>query len=246
MAEPNGTRSTGTRASARHVRTTVRRSRGFAPRAPAQPLPPPTPPSNRTGSLIDRQPVTQPLVITHELSIEGELAEQLWDMYVTGVTPLAELAVLKHLDTRDTVIAQLRNQRITKLVAWQGNEPIGLGLITNSLDDVDEISPTFLRTKYPDFAARDAIYVAMLIVAAPGARGITVFSRISTEMWQVPGRVNGLIVFDVCEFNRVTFDAEELGKRVAGNFPNATVDFLDRQTWYIGHVPEPLPEPPRR
>jgi hypothetical protein len=136
----------------------------------------------------------------------------------------------------------LANRRILKLVAWQGAEPVGLGMVTNSLEDVAEISPRFLRSRYPEFAARDAIYVGMLVMVSPDVRGMAVFRRIYLELWQVPAKANGILVFDVCEFNRVTFEADAYAERVAANFPHSSVDVLDRQTWYVAHLPEPLPE----
>src|SRR5690606_7767558 len=113
---------------------------------------------------------------------------------------------------------------ILKLVAWQGGRPIGLGMVTNSLEDVAEVSPPFLRGRYPELAARDAIYVGMVVLVSPRVRGLTVFSRLYTEMWQVPARRRGVLVFDVCEFNRLMFAVEDLAKRIAGNFPRSSVE----------------------
>jgi hypothetical protein len=234
--------------STRHVRTTVRRPGAFLPSVPEAepPTPPPAPRTRDTGSLVDRHPPAPIVTVTQERSITGAIAEQLCDAYELTVGPLADLAVLKHVDGRAEVLGYLANQRITKLVAWQGNVPVGLGMVTNSLEDVVEISPSYLRSRYPDFAARDAIYVGMLVMVVPGVRGMTVFSRIYTELWQVPAKAGGLLVWDVCEFNRLTFAADDIAKRIAGNFPNSSVDVLDRQTWYVAHLPEPLPEPQPR
>jgi hypothetical protein len=223
----------------------VRRPTAFpsppAVRANPQPLPPPLPPAPRSGSILDRHPVAPAISITHERSITGELAEELWDGYLESVEPLAEVAVLRHLDPHDEMLAQFANPRILKLVAWQGDRPVGLGMVTNSLEDVIEISPNFLRVKYPDYAARDAIYVGMLVMVSPDQRNLTAFNRLYLELWQVPARAGGILVFDVCEFNRLTFDVDEMSRRIASNFPRASVEMLDRQTWYVAHLPEPLP-----
>lgn len=215
-------------------------------RSNPQPLPPPVPPAARTGSILDRHPVAPPISITHERSITGELAEELWDTYLESFTPLAEVAVLRHLDSHEEMLAQFANPRILKLVVWQGARPVGLGMVTNSLEDVAEISPAFLRVKYPEHAARNAIYVGMLVMVSPDQRSLTAFSRLYLELWQVPARADGILVFDVCDFNRRAFGADETSRRVASNFPNASVEVLDRQTWYVAHLPEPLPDERRR
>ena len=211
-------------------------------RSNPQPLPPPVPPAPPAGSILDRHPVAPPISITHERSITGELAEELWGSYLANLEPLAEVAVLRHLDSHEEMLAQFANPRILKLVAWQGARAVGLGMVTNCLEDVAEISPAFLRVKYPDHAARNAIYVGMLVMVSPGQRSQTAFSRLYLELWQVPARAGGILVFDVCDFNRHVFGVDEMSRRIARNFPKSSVEVLDRQTWYIAHLPEPFPD----
>ena len=37
-----------------------------------------------------------------------------------------------------------------------------------------------------------------------------------------------------------------IAQRIADGFPRASVEVLDRQTWYVAHIPEPIPDPPGR
>ena len=196
-------------------------------------------------SVLELPPSAPHLVITHELSITGPEAETLWEAYRTNFEPLAELAILQHLYSRDEVLAELRNPRIIKIVGWQDDRPVGLAMVTNSLEDVPQISPAFLRSKYPEHAARNAIYVGILVMVAPGVRGLTLFGRLSTELWQVAALAGGVLVFDVCDFNRTVFGAEKLAQRIADSFPRSDVQVLDRQTWYVAELPEPIPDYPR-
>lgn len=205
-------------------------------------FPPPVPPASRPGSILDRHPVVPPISVTHERSITGELAEELWEVYLENFEPLAEVAVLRHLDSREEMLAQFANPRILKLVAWLGARPVGLGMVTNYLEDVAEISPAFLRVKFPEYAARDAIFIGMLVLVSPGQRSLTAFSRLYLELWQVPARAGGILVFDVCDFNRETFAVDEMSRRIASNFPRASVEVLDQQTWFVARLPDPLPE----
>ena len=215
-------------------------------RSNPQPFPPPVPPAPPTGSILDRHPVAPSISITHERSITGELAQELWETYLENLEPLAEVAVLRHLDSHEEMLAQFANPRILKLVAWQGVRPVGLGMVTNSLEDVAEISPAFLRVKYPEYAARNAIFVGMLMMVSPDQRSHTAFSRLYLELWQVPARAGGILVFDVSDFNRETFGVDEMSRRIASNFARSSVEVLDRQTWYVAHLPEPLLDERRR
>ncbi len=53
-----------------------------------------------------------------------------------------------------------------------------------------------------------------------------------------------MLVFDICDFNREVFGAEKLAQRIADNFPRSAVQVLDRQTWYVAELPEPIPGHP--
>lgn len=232
--------------------TTSRRARHAGPSsAPARPgaawpAPPPTAPPPRIDDSVvpppaEPRPTPPPTVVTHELVVDGATAETLYEMYLDNMAPLAELAVLRHIDTKDDLLGLFANPRIVKIVAWQANEPVGLAMVTNSLEDVTEISPAFLRARYPEHAARNSIYVGMLVLVSKHLRGLTVFNRLYTELWQVPASDAGVLVFDVCEFNRTMFDVDSLSQRIASLFPRSSVETLDRQTWYVAELPEPLP-----
>lgn len=182
-----------------------------------------------------------PLTITHEPIIVGDTAELLWEAYRANFEPLASLAVLQHFYSREEVLAEFANPAITKIVGWRNGAPVGLGMLTNSLADVPQISPRFLCERYPDYAARDAIYFGILVMVVPGERGKTLFSRLYTEMWQIPATVDGVLVFDICDFNRLMFNADALAQRIADHFPRSSLEILDRQTYFVAHLPEPIP-----
>ena len=184
-----------------------------------------------------------PTRITHEDVVEGTLAVALWDMYIANVDPLAEVAILRHVDARDEFLSQLANARIVKIVGWQDGRPVGLAMVTNSLEDVAEISPRFLRGRYPEHAARDAIFVGMLVMVSQPLRGRTLFGRLYTELWQIPALAGGILIFDVCDFNRLLFDTDSLAQRIADSFPRSSVGVIDRQTWYAAELPLPIVDP---
>ena len=230
-----------------HARRGARHSTAAIPKPQAPdtietaPEPQITKPVGGQGSILLQHPAAPPVSITHEFVITGEPAEALWDAYRDNFEPLKSLAILRHFDSREEVLDQLANPKIHKIVGWQEGRPVGLAMVTNSLEDVTEISPEFLRAKYPDYAARNAIYCGMLVMVSHALRGRTLFGRLYTELWQVPALEAGILVFDVCEFNRMMFDTDELTKRIASSFPRSAVEVLDRQTWYVAALPEPIP-----
>jgi hypothetical protein len=208
--------------------------------APVAGRPAPAAVSTDTGSIIDQHRAAPPVTITHETSIVGAPAEALWEAYFRSFAPLETRAVLQHLYTRDEMFEEFANPRIRKIVGWQDGEPVGLAMVTNSLEDVPQISPVFLRSKYPDHAARDAIYFGILVMVTPGARRLTLLSRLSVEVCQAAAQAGGVLVWDLCEYNREAFDTERVMARIVHNFPRSSMGVLDRQTWYVAELPEPI------
>jgi hypothetical protein len=218
----------------------------FRPPEPPPVEPPPSPQPADAGSILETHRSAPPVRITHENVITGEPAELLWEAYHANFEPLESLAVLQHLYSRDEMLAEFANPRIRKIVGWQDGVPVGLAMVTNSLEEVPQISPRFLRERYPEHARRNAIYFGILVMVTPGHRGMTLFNRLYIELWQIPARAGGVLVFDICDFNRQTFDTDRLTQRIAENFPHSNVGVLDRQTWYVAELPEPIPESPGR
>ena len=139
-------------------------------------------------SILETHPAAAPITITHELSITGTQAESLWEAYRTTFEPLAELAVLQHFYSRDEVLAELANPRIIKIVGWQADAPVGWRWSRTAWRTCRRSRRRSCARKYPEHAARNAIYVGILVMVAPGFRGRTLFARLSTELWQVPRR----------------------------------------------------------
>ncbi|NND74214.1 MAG: hypothetical protein HKN44_04335 [Ilumatobacter sp.] len=203
----------------------------------------PSPPEAGPASartIGERHPASPELSVTVESVITGEDAEKLWDTYYVNFAPLGELAFLQHVFSRDEIIGELANPRITKIVGWAGTEPVGMGMVTNDLESVPQISPDFLRARYPDHAARGGIYYGILVAVSPQQRGLTLFNRIYTELWQVAAKAGGILAFDICQFNREAFDTDALVERIASNFPDGRVAVADQQTWYIAELPNPI------
>lgn len=204
---------------------------------PVRPSPPPPTP----GSIAERHHERPPVDVTVELVIEGEEAEKLWETYRVNFAPLGELAALQHVFSREEILDELADPRIQKIVGWEGAEPVGLGMVTNELECVPQMSPEFLRARYPEHAARNAIYYGILVAVSSPHRGLTLFNRVYTTLWQIAAADDGVLAFDICKFNRDAFDADSLIDRIASNFPDSSVRVADQQTWWVAELPKPIP-----
>ena len=216
------------------TRTQTDAAAGRRPTAGA-PAPPPVGRSH-TADIAESPAVD----ITYETMVEGADAELLWQHYWANFEPLADVSVQRQVSDYEEMIELFANPRVLKIVAREAGRPVGFVMITNSLEDVPELSPRFLRRRYPEHAARDSIYVGIYVAVEPSHRGITLSYRLYLECWQLVANQSGVLVIDVCEFNRRTFDTDVLLRQIARAFPNSNVAELDRQTWYGMELPEPM------
>lgn len=206
---------------------------------------PRTPPTPKPSSAAPRYVEPPAVQISEERVVTGEIAEELWRQYWANFEPLQALAVQKQHSDRDEFLALLADPDVNVYIGWEGARPVGMAMITNALDVVPELSPAFLRSRFPEQAARNSIFVGIYVMVDPAHRGITLFHRLYMECWQLAARASGVLVVDTCSFNRTTFDTDSLAQRIGDGFPNCTVSILDQQTWYAAELPEPLPEPLR-
>jgi len=81
----------------------------------------------------------------------------------------------------------------------------------------------------------------MAVLVKHTKRDTALFSRIYIEMWQIPARVGGVLIFDTCKFNRDNFGADDIIEHIATNFPKSNWSVIDQQTWFVAELREPLP-----
>lgn len=178
--------------------------------------------------------------VTRQLVVDGDVAEQIWEMYEEAFTPLDELAAQRHLWTRAEILEELANPAIVKFIGWSGDLPVGLAMITNELELVPMVSPAFLRRRFPEHAARNAIFYGIAIFLRPGFRGKTLFARLGALMAQETALHGGVVLFDVCTHNREHGAVDENLGRIATPFPGSSMSLVDQQSWFAVELPEPL------
>jgi hypothetical protein len=165
----------------------------------------------------------------------------LWDLYEDLFAPLQHKALLKHLYERHEFEDIMGEPRVLKLVGWSRGRPVGLAAITNELDLVPQISPSFLRARYPDEAARQAVYFCIFAFIQPEFQRRTLFPRLVTTMGQLAAQRSGVVVFDVSEYNTSLFGLDGQVRRMAKWFPDAQFGVVDTQRYYAVELPRPMP-----
>lgn len=222
--------------------------RGFL-RWPGRMVSPPRPVTSTTIPIPPREATTSEqtlaaarakVVVTRHSVVDDVAAERLWELYRSNFEPLTELAILEHLYGREEILAELVNPRVVKVIGWAGDQPVGLGMVTTDLDIVPQISPAFLRARYPELAERNAIHYGILALVSPEHRRRTLFARICGELYRIAADDRGVLIFDVSKFNRENSAADAVAEKLAAHFPGGSLKIVDQQTWYAAELPHPM------
>ena len=176
-------------------------------------------------------------VVTAEHLPDRSGWDALWEMYADAFEPLQELALLCHLYPRDEFEALLADDRIIKIIARADGVPVGMAMVTNELAIVPQISPPFLHKRYPDEAARSAVFFGIMVFVAESHARSSVFPRLVAGMGQVTAEASGVIVFDICRHNLDTLDLHRQIETIAHWFPGATFDRIDEQAYFGARLP---------
>jgi hypothetical protein len=182
-------------------------------------------------------------IITIEHRPDPATIGTLWRHYEDAFAPLRELALLNHLYDRDSFEKLADDPSVHKVIGWSRGVPVGLGMVTSHLEVVPQISPPFLRRRFPDHGDRNAIFFGILVFVAPHHRSTTMFARIVTGMGQVTAEHDGVIVFDVSHHNQ-TLGVDEQLERVASWFPSSRFSQIDTQAYYAAELPRPIERSP--
>ncbi len=176
-------------------------------------------------------------VVTVERVPSQAVWADLWDLYYEAFEPLQELALLNHLYPRSSFDELLADDRVTKLIAWVDGRPVGLAMITNELSLVPQISPPFLHARYPDEAARRAVFFGIMVLVSDSRRRSAVFARLIAGMAQITAEASGVVVFDICRHN---LEAMALDRQISSFtrwFPGSTFDLVDEQKYFAAKIP---------
>lgn len=139
------------------------------------------------------------------LSIETELVDpcldEAWRMYENTMSPMADLAVARHLLTRDEFVATAQDKRVSKFIATDDQGHVcAVATYTNDLDTMSLISPPYFARRWPEEYAEQRIWYCGFIVVRDGARGV--FTAIIEAMYEVVTKGGGGVsMFDVCTHN---------------------------------------------
>lgn len=174
------------------------------------------------------------LTITVEKEVDEATSQRYYQLYRDTFSELETLAAARQLLHEEEFHAEMVDPRVQKWVAWdEAGEAVGMATLTDDLDTVPWISPGFLAERFPDHAARGAVYYLGFTLVAPTHRSARVFHAIIEEMAALMVAERAVAAWDICAFNddrRLSGNAGRLLSRLA----EVSIEPVDLQTYYAG------------
>lgn len=169
--------------------------------------------------------------ITIETAMDAQHAAAFYELYLDAFGPLRTRAAARQVLHRDEFFTEMGDERVWKYVAWnEDGEAIGLSTLTQALETVPWISPDYFRHRFPDHAARDAIYYLGFVLAHPNTERRRVFEEMLLAWRERLIADRAICAWDMCAYNRdIGF-----GDRIENLLRPYDVEVvgLDSQTYY--------------
>ncbi|MEV5649882.1 hypothetical protein AB0L57_16695 [Nocardia sp. NPDC052254] len=173
------------------------------------------------------------MVITVETAIPDTEIELFHELYEVAFAPLRSRAIARQVLHRNEFHAEMTDTRVDKIVARTGTgEPIGLTTLTRHLDTVPWISPEYFATRFPQHAARDAIYYAGFTLVTPTARHGAAFHAMISTVVRILAAAGGVVGWDICSYNNSQLSFADALRNAVGEQANVEVAVEDSQTYY--------------
>lgn len=173
-------------------------------------------------------------------SVTGELAEQLWDLYLGAFSPLAALAAARHLLTREELDAELVDPRIDKIVGFaEDGGPVGFFTRTRDASAVPWISGDAYRIRFPEQAATGRLYFLPILAIAPEFQGRGHGVRLVERAFAEPAAAGAVVAWDVAGANAEVQHIVARVVAIAHRLRPARLQVVDIQTYYALDFADP-------
>lgn len=173
-----------------------------------------------------------PVRITVETDLDAETAAHYYQLYLETFGELQTRAVARQLLHEHEFLEEMHDPRVSKYTAWEDGEVIGMTTLTNHLETVPWIAPTYFAHHYPEQWARRAVYYLGFTLVKKTRREAHVFQGMIAAATRLILAERAVCAWDMCYYND-----EELGlgtaiQRMLAGHTELEVAPIDRQTYF--------------
>lgn len=171
--------------------------------------------------------------VTFETTLTGETADRFWTLYLDAFEPLRTRAAARHVLHREEFDQEMADHRVTKLLAHDDQgEAVGLTTLATDLAAVPWISPEFFAARYPEHAARGAVWYIGFTLAHPDQRSTRTFMDMIDALVTHLAAHHVVCAYDVSRFNDDSLRFADNLRRHLERTQHVTVETVDQQTYY--------------
>ncbi len=171
--------------------------------------------------------------VTIETVVDDETAERFLALYRASFEPLEAVAAARQSHTDDEFRDEMREPSVLKFIGWDRRErPVAMVVIHTDLDTVPWASPAFWRRRYPEQAARGAIFYFGALLVSPDVRGGPWAHRMLSETVRYTARNHAVAAFDCCQHNVEEVQLPRMIADVANALSYVDTERVDEQVYY--------------
>jgi hypothetical protein len=171
--------------------------------------------------------------ISFETTVTGQEADRFWELYLEAFEPLRARAAARHVLLREEFDQEMTDPRVTKLLARdEQGEVVALTTLATDLAAVPWVSPEFFAVRYPEHAARGAVWYIGFTLTHPGRRSTRTFMDMIDTLVAHLAEHRVVCAYDVSRFNDDSLRFADNLRRHLERTRDVTVETLDQQTYY--------------
>ena len=138
---------------------------------------------------------------TELLRVDEDIAVRFWSLYDAAFAPLRTASPCRQALTEAEFLEEMEDERITKLVVWDGDEAVAMALLATDLAAIPWISQDYFAARYPEQYARRAIFYLGAILTAPHRREAGNAQLLGDAMVRYVAERDGVFAFDCASLN---------------------------------------------
>jgi hypothetical protein len=163
---------------------------------------------------------------------EATVAE-FWAMYDTAFAPLETLAAARQTLSEAEFRALMAEESVLKFVGWDRHgQPNAILILATDLTHVSWISAGFYEARFPEQAARGAIYYVVAALVRPTARGSLWFRAVLLESIKFAARNHGVGCIDCCHHNVDNVQIPRIVDSLSAQVAEVEPQRVDTQSYY--------------
>lgn len=170
--------------------------------------------------------------VVDELALKPDLTDTAWELYAQIFDDVNRRAVQKHLLSEAEFRAVCTNEDLIKFLAYDGDQLVGMSVLTNNLDAWPLVSPEYFEQARPEDYRRKAIWYCGFVGARKNRSHA--FRELVLSMSEVITSNDGVVVMDYCDYNVNVRHIPEVAQAVVSHsYPRASTQRLDAQSFYM-------------